>query len=60
MDQFIIGVNGVCVRPNRIDIQYIRATSQRELYVHIMKELTSQKMTTEMLQSILDQYEWQE
>jgi hypothetical protein len=39
-----------------MDIQVLRPTSQKELYVHLLQQITGGKMKTDMIQRVIDSF----
>lgn len=56
-DRFIVRVDATHHYPKEIKVEALRATSQRELYVHLLKEITQGKIKLDMIQHVLDAFE---
>jgi hypothetical protein len=56
-DQYILRLDLVHHNPKQIDVQTIRPTSQKELYVHLLKQQSKGKMTPDMIHNVIDAFE---
>ncbi len=53
-EQFMLRIDSEYNNSKEIKVESLRATSQRELYVHMLKEVSKGQMNLEMIQSVLD------
>lgn len=44
-------------KENEFEMELIRTTSQKELYVHLLKNASKEKMTVDMIQHVLDAFD---
>lgn len=56
-DQYILRVDCEHHNTKKVRVETLRATSQRELYVHLLKQRSGKKMTVDMIQYVLDAFE---
>lgn len=56
-DQYILRVDAEHHNTKKVRVETLRATSQRELYVHLLKECSHRNMTVDMIQYVLDAFE---
>jgi len=56
-DQYMLRVDMVHHDPEKIAVQTQRATSQKELYVHLLSQLSNEKITNAMVEGILDAFQ---
>lgn len=56
-DQYLQRVDATLHNPATIRVEVLRASSQKELYVHLLKQLTDKKMGVDMIQNVLDAFE---
>lgn len=55
-DQLLLRVESEYNCSNSVNVQSMRATSQRELYTHLLKEITGNKIRPDMVRHILDAF----
>lgn len=60
-DQYIVKVKMEHHHPNSkeipMEMELLRMTSQKELYIHLLKNTAKHKMTIDMIQNVLDAFE---
>ena len=56
-DQYVMRVDCEHHNTKKIRVETLRATSQRELYVYLLKKASKGKMTVDMIQEVLDAFE---
>lgn len=55
-DQMLIRVESEYNCSKDVNVQSLRATSQKELYVHLLKEISGGKMKNDMIQHVIDSF----
>lgn len=60
-DQYVVKVkldhHNITSKETPFEMELIRTTSQKELYVHLLKQLSTGKMSVDMIQNVLDVFE---
>jgi len=56
-DQYILRLDAVHHSTTELKLETIRTTSQKELYVHLLKQRSNGKMATDLIQHVLDALE---
>ena len=56
-DQYILRLDAPLHNPTKVRVETLRATSQKELYVHMLKECSKKQMTVDMIQNVIDAFE---
>jgi hypothetical protein len=56
-DQYILRLDATLHHPAKVRVETLRATSQKELYVFTLKQMSKGKMTVDMIQNVLDAFE---
>jgi len=56
-DQYILRVDAEHHNTKKLRVETLRATSQRELYVHMLKQCTKGNIGVDMIQDVLDAFE---